>query len=282
MKGVDMTRDTRDDQETELNYERGEAVLSIFKRGAEFTRQLLTENESLRKQLRDVVNRQHDAAQNPQQWEMLRQELKNRISTLEVENRSIRDQLEEVESENHHFVERYIEIEEENNNIANLYVASYQLHATLDASEVLKVIMEIVINLVGAETFSVYVYDEKTNMLEPVAAEGRPLAEFPAVEVGSGFVGESVASGDVASAEMASSNGDAPLVCIPLRVDQRPIGAIVIYSLLQQKAGFSPLDYELFTLLAGHAATAVFASRLHSQSTRKLSTIQGFMDLLTK
>ena len=36
------------------------------------------------------------------------------------------------------------------------------------------------------------------------------------------------------------------------------------------------------TLLAGHAATAIFASRLHSQSKRKLSTIQGFIDLLTK
>ena len=51
---------------------------------------------------------------------------------------------------------------------------------------------------------------------------------------------------------------------------------------LQQKTGFTPLDHELFTLLAGHAATAIFASRLHGQSERKLSTIQGFLDLLTK
>jgi hypothetical protein len=55
----------------------------------------------------------------------------------------------------------------------------------------------------------------------------------------------------------------------------------VIYKLLQQKDGFSALDNELFTLLAGHAATAIFASRLYAQSERKLSTIQGFIDLLT-
>jgi GAF domain-containing protein len=73
-----------------------------------------------------------------------------------------------------------------------------------------------------------------------------------------------------------------PVVCIPLRVQDSPVGAIAIYSLLQQKDGFSPLDQELFTLLAGHAATAIFASRLHSQSERKLNTIQGFIDLLTK
>ena len=60
------------------------------------------------------------------------------------------------------------------------------------------------------------------------------------------------------------------------------LGAIAIYRLLAQKDGFSALDHELFTLLAGHAATAIFAARLHSLSERKLNTIQGFIDLLTK
>jgi hypothetical protein len=66
-----------------------------------------------------------------------------------------------------------------------------------------------------------------------------------------------------------------------LRVDDQAIGAIVIYRLLQQKDGFYSLDNERFTLLAGHAAIAVFASRLYGQSERKLTTIQGFIDLLT-
>ena len=71
-------------------------------------------------------------------------------------------------------------------------------------------------------------------------------------------------------------------MCIPLRVRSNPIGAIAIHKLLQQKDGFTALDHELFTLLGGHAATAIFASRLYSQSERKLNTIQGFIDLLTK
>ena len=73
-----------------------------------------------------------------------------------------------------------------------------------------------------------------------------------------------------------------PIVCVPLAVQNSPIGAITIYSLLQQKEGFSALDHELFTVLGGHAATALFAARLYSQSARKLNTIQGFIDLLTK
>jgi len=190
-----------------------------------------------------------------------------------------------VEAENRQFAERYVEIEEENNNLANLYVASYQLHSTLDPTEVLKVILEIVINLIGAELFCVYVCEDEGDLLRPVAAEGGSVSDFPEVRLGDGPVGESVANGDVLSGEPSSlspAEGGAPVVCIPLRVEDRPVGAIAIYRLLSQKDGFSALDHELFTLLAGHAATAIFASRLYAQSERKLSTIQGFIDLLTK
>jgi putative methionine-R-sulfoxide reductase with GAF domain len=221
------------------------------------------------------------------EWEKLRHELLAQICALETEKQNMLERLRAVEVENQQFAGRYIEIEEENNNLANLYVASYQLHSTLDPSEVLKVILEIVINLIGAEVFCVYVVDDKESVLEPVAAEGEPISTFPRIRMGSGLVGSSVESGDVATGDpnragISAAERQDPVVCIPLRVQEQPIGAIAIHSLLQQKDGFSPLDHELFTLLAGHAATAIFASRLHAQSERKLNTIQGFIDLLTK
>jgi hypothetical protein len=266
--------------------DRGEAVLAIFQRGADFARDLLAENERLRSRINAIETRQHEAAQSPGDWEKLRYELIARIESLEAENRDIMEQLEAVESENKQFAERYIEIEEENNNLANLYVASYQLHSTLDPSEVLRIIVEIVINLIGAEIFCVYVCPENGGLLEPVASEGADLDLFPEIEIGHGPVGEAVASGDVVCRESEGGGenpiDEVPIVAIPLRVEDHPVGAIAVHRLLQQKAGFSALDHELFTLLAGHAATAIFASRLYAQSERKLSTIQGFIDLLTK
>ena len=269
--------------------DRGEAVLAIFKRGADFMKQLMDENEGLRKQLVDVHGRQEMASQSPDDWEGLRVELAGRITNLETERESMIAQLRSVESENQQFAERYLEIEEENNNLANLYVASYQLHSTLDPNEVLKVIVEIVINLIGAEVFCVYVCEEEGPgaHLKAVASEGVPLAEFPPLPLASGVVGESVQAGEVVTGDPTGDvDGDDPcgelVVCIPLRVDQKPVGAIVIHRLLAQKDGFSPLDHELFTLMAGHAATAIFASQLYAQSERKLNTIQGFIDLLTK
>ncbi len=267
--------------------DRGETVLAIFQRGAEFTRELLRDNERLRARVNEIESRLNEAAQSPGDWSKLRYELMDRIENLEAENRDVVEQLRAVESENYQFAGRYVEIEEENNNLANLYVASYQLHSTLDPSEVLRVIIEIVINLIGAEIFCVYICPEDSRLLEPVASEGANLDDFGVQEVGVGAVGEAVERGTVSCTDGGVIAGvplreRQPIVSIPLCVDGLPIGVIAVYQLLQQKSGFSDLDHELFTLLAGHAATAIFASRLYAQSQRKLSTIQGFIDLLTR
>ena len=67
---------------------------------------------------------------------------------------------------------------------------------------------------------------------------------------------------------------------LPLKIKEHVIGVLAIYKLLVQKSAFSTIDYELFNLLAGHAATAIFSSRLYTQSERKLTTIQSFLELL--
>jgi transcriptional regulator with GAF, ATPase, and Fis domain len=262
---------------------RGEEFLSLFKRGAEFTKELLRENERLRARIMDVEETQESAARNPEDWEKLRRELLLKIDNLEQEYRSVRERLRQVEEENQQFAGRYIEIEEENNNLANLYVASYQLHSTLDLEEVLKIIIEIVINLVGAEVFAVYILDENTGELGVAASEGVPMSDFPRCKLGTGAIGKALQSTEPTCWQTDRSEDlEQPIVCIPLSVQSSPIGAITIYSLLQQKDGFTALDHELFSVLGGHAATALFAARLYSQSARKLNTIQGFIDLLTK
>lgn len=261
---------------------RAEEVLSLFRRGAEFTQELLKENERLRREVLQYQGQQL-AASSTTEWEKLRQELLGRIHSLEGEREDMLERLRQIEGENRDFAARYLEIEEENNNLASLYVASFQLHSTLDLSEVVQIVVEIVINLIGAEVFAIYILDERTGVLSPVASEGRAVSEFAPCTLGQGLIGASLASGETRCGDASGGDGsDLPIVCVPLRVQDRPVGAIAIHSLLQQKDGFTALDHELFTLLGGHAATAVFAARLYSQSERKLNTIQGFIDLLTK
>jgi regulator of replication initiation timing len=264
---------------------RGEEFLQHFNRGMEFTRELLRENERLRKRLAELEDEQHNAVRSPEDWEKLRRELLAKIRGLEGEHASLRERLIEVEAQSRDFAARHAAIEEENNSLANLYVASYQLHSTLEVEEVLRIVIEIVINLIGAEVFAIYLLDEARQELRAVAAEGIELARLPACPVGEGRLGRAVGEGAIRCFDAEPGEGrdpEHPLVCIPLRIEGEVIGAIGILGLLQQKPGFSALDQELFKVLGGHAATAIFAARLYSQSERKLSTLQGFIDLLAR
>jgi len=276
----DADKDVKEGQEPPD--QRGEEFLQAFKKGAEFTQDLLKENERLRYRIIEL----EEAVRSQGGEEVPSKALQEKVKKLEEEKQEILLRIREVEEENEDFANRYVEVEEENNNLANLYIASYQLHSTLDFSEVLQIIMEIVINLVGAEVFGVLLFDEKSNQLTAFATEGMEKEDLPPVKIGEGIIGEVVKSGENYFKENLAETEKVeplnPLVCIPLKIKERVIGVIVIYKLLQQKDSFRDVDYELFTLLAGHAATAIFGSKLYSESERKLSTIQGFMDLLTK
>lgn len=264
---------------------RAEEFMNVFKKGAEFTQEILKENERLRFRVLQLeesnrVLASGDAGSPPEY-----QELQRRITELEKEKGEILDRIRQVEEENQDFANRYIEIEAENNNLANLYIASYQLHSTLDFREVLQIITEIIINLIGAEEFAILLMDEKTGQLGPVATEGISADVIPHFSIGEGIVGEVAQSGDNYFAdeiENYEKDFNSPMVCISLKIKDDVIGVIVIYKLLTQKSTFADVDYELFTLLAGHAATAIFSSRIYSQTDRKLSTMQSFIELLTK
>ena len=187
-----------------------------------------------------------------------------------------------LEQENRQTRERLCEIEEEHNNLANLYVASTQLHSTLDPGEVLRVVIEIVINLIGAEVFAIYLLDGD-DTLEVVASEGIAADELPGCRLGTGEVGRAAATIETTCLDREDAGDSArPLVIVPLHVDRRPIGAIAIFRLLRQKDAFTALDRELFDVLGGHAATALFAARVHARSARKLHRIQGLPDLLAR
>lgn len=273
-----------DKEDDRGSLKRAEEFLQLFKKGAEFTQELLKENERLRYQLLQSQGAPEvDALPASASSEVAA--LRRRILELEQEKLEIHERIQKVEAENLDFANRYVEIEAENNQLANLYIASYQLHSTLDFAEVLQVISEIIINLIGAEQFAILLLDQKSGRLQPVAAEGLELAQLPAVALGQGVIGRVAKCGDnhfIDEIESYRTDLENPLVAIPLKIKEHVIGVIVIYGLLVQKQRFAEVDYELFTLLAGHAATAIFSSNLYSESERKLSTIQGFIGLLTK
>ena len=254
--------------ETDLAATKKEFIQTFFKRAEEFTETLLRENERLRFRCLELEAQvRTGAVRIPEQGGALK-ELVTRIEALEEEREQMLARFRSVQRENFDFEERSREIERENNNLANLYVASYQLHSTLDLREITQIILEILLNFVGARTFAVLLLDEQANVLRPLAAEGIPRERVPAFEVGAGAIGQVVHSGKAlldggsAQAHRGPLDLERPLIVSPLRIKEKVVGAIVIWEFLQQKTEMADVDYELLNLLAAHAASALQSAKL--------------------
>lgn len=261
-------------------FQRSKELLQILQQSEEFTKELLKENAKLRYRLAQL---EEESKKFQPSEDEEKTKLVARLAQLEEEKKNLLQRFSQVEEENQDFAQRYLQIEEQNNNLANLYVAGFQLHSTLDFKEVLEVVKEILINLVGTEELSLMLLDESTQELSVVAWEGTVNPQMK-VKLGEGLIGEVATIGESylcpdAAAVQKGGQG-VPLACIPMKIKDELIGVIVIYKLLFTKRGFTNVDYELFTLLAGQAATAIFSARLYSQTERKLTTIKSFIDLL--
>lgn len=198
----------------------------------------------------------------------------------------LRQRVLDLEEENQTFARRVIHTEEVNNNLTNLYIASSRLHSVLNRGLVLEIIREVIINFVGAEKFAILLFHKETGELHFEIGEGFAPGEFPPLRQGSGLLWDVVASeapyfqgGPVAA---GSDDPFRPIAAVPLKIHDTTMGVLAIYRLFIQKEAFQPVDFQLFSMMAEHAVTALFSSTVYEQSERKRETYKGVMDLLLK
>src|SRR5437762_9428721 len=166
---------------------KSQEFFGMFLKAKEFTEELLKENERLRFKVASLESSAASPALPSNPDEQMRSFIE-RIGELESRLQEAEARYHKVEEENKEFADRYIEIEEQNNNLANLYVASYQLHSTLDYKEVVRIVQEIIINLIGAEAFHIFIVSDKAPVLDLESSEGQacPVTSVP---LGQGRIG---------------------------------------------------------------------------------------------
>lgn len=195
-------------------------------------------------------------------------ELQLELSARQQLEAQLKERVEAIQTESRSFASRYVEVEQQNTNLANLYVASYQLHGTLDRERVIEAIKEIIINLVGSEELAIW--DLEGDSLALAGSFGIDEQEWANVPLGSGVIGASAETGQLYVADGAPADGrEATLTaCIPLKLDERVVGAIAMFKLLPQKNGLASVDFEMFDLLASHAASALYCTRIAAMAAR--------------
>ncbi len=215
------------------------------------------ENQALQELLASIES---EKARLQQQLGTLREEGERRAR----DQSRLRDELATIAQRSQGFSQQLLQIERQNSNLANLYVATYQLHGSVEREVVLATIQEILANLVGSEQVAIFEIAEGGRQLSALAVNGLDPGRFGNVALGQGPIGRAAATGETFVAEPGAPDEEPDLTaCIPLRLGAKVIGAIAIFRLLPQKQGLGDLDRELFELLATHAATALYCASLH-------------------
>jgi hypothetical protein len=271
-----------DSEPNELKAQRDAFLQTFFKRGAELTEELMRENSRLRDQIA-TLEANNASLKTQLASDRAIRDLLLKIEDLEREKARLLSTVEEQEEITSRFSNRFAEIESELESFANVYVASFQLHSSLRPPLVLKNLKELCVQLVGARSVAIYFLDESGKRLLPIASEGVDLGKVPAVALVNG------ASEPVAAViERAFLTGvthvaegetpQKPAACIPLRFEDRNVGAIVVYDFLPQKRRFVNVDHELFKLLRAHAAGVLVSSWQWAKGGERLPSAEALRE----
>jgi len=187
-----------------------------------------------------------------------------------------------AESERQNLADRLVEVEHQVGRLMTLYVATYQLHASLDPLEVQSTIAEIALNLIGAEQFVLLLVDEEDKGFEVRIIQGGADTRWEQTQRYQG--GDPLVDGALADGGLrfGPSEESPALAVVPLRVQDVTVGALVILKLLEHKPALVKEDHDLLDLLGAHAASAIFASRVYSKTARKLRTLESLIRLVNQ
>jgi hypothetical protein len=262
---------------SDLKQRRDAFLHTFFRRGAELTDELVNENKRLREEIL-VIEEENASLKTQLASDRAIRDLLEKIEGLEREKSRLLSTVHEHEEITNRFTNRFAEIEQELESFANLYVASFQLHMSLRARTVMKNVKELLNQLVGARSVAVYFLDERANRLAPITSEGVELASLPIIPLSNGSTADPVSAviertvltgvAHVADGEVQTP----PAACIPMQLEDRVVGAIVVYALLEQKPRFVTVDRELFKLLGAHAGATLVAAHLWTTGDGRLPT----------
>ena len=249
-----------------------EEVVKVFARAKRFTNELLKENERLRYKLLDLEQQKTmdkaGAESSGSQEE---------TAELKRELEEIKARFQKLNGENKEFQERYTEIEQQNENLLNLYVSGYQMHTTLNEESVRSVIKEILLNLLGADVFCVWVVNQQTGNLDlSMKVDEHALLGSETPSLGDEYLKKMARGESIFEAPEGRAGVGAPIVCIPLQLEGRTMGVLAVYKLLEPKTdGIAHLDQELLGLLTMQSAAALIGSMVVSRVLPKLRSLGG-------
>lgn len=185
--------------------------------------------------------------------------LRAEVASLRAENERLRASLARLRQEDVWREESQAQVEAELAHLVRLRVASQRLHESLDPRELLAILQDLFINLVGSETLGIFELEPGGPELVLRVSMGIDTERFRRLPLEEGPIGQAARTGAPWLAE--TDGGEGPRACVPLRLGGHVLGMVVLFGLLPHKPRLEPEDRELMELLATEGARALYCAR---------------------
>jgi Nif-specific regulatory protein len=170
--------------------------------------------------------------------------------------------------------------------LATLYEISLAVNSLLDLEKVMKRVLEILHEKMGMERGTLTLLDTKTNELIIEVAHGLEKKEIERgrYRIGEGITGRVVAEGEPlvvpnvgkeplflnrTRARGDIKRGNIAFICVPIKLDQKTIGALSVDRLFQENISFEE-DVRLLTIISSMVAQAVRIHQMIQKEKEKL------------
>ncbi len=189
---------------------------------------------------------------------------------LRWENEALRAEVAALRAENEQLkswhAQRQGLVEAELAHLVRLRVASQRLHESLNPRELLDILQDLLVNLVGSEMLGIFELDPTGPALVLQVSLGIDAERFRRLPLGEDPLGQAARTGSPwlsALMEEGSAHNptEGPRACVPLRLGGHVLGMMVLFGLLPHKPRLEPEDRELLELLATEGGRALYCAR---------------------
>jgi GAF domain-containing protein len=192
--------------------------------------------------------------------------LRAEVATLRAENEQLRASLARSREEEQWQQQRQGLVETQLAHLVRLRVASQRLHESLDPRELMDILQDLLVNLVGSEMLGIFELDPGGPALVLQVSLGIDAERFRRLPLGEDPIGRAARTGaswlaDLVEDGAAVARSEGPRACVPLRLGKHVLGMMVLFGLLPHKQRLEPEDRELLELLATEGARALYCAR---------------------
>ena len=241
---------SRDEPKNSLREQTQVFLREFFAKGEELVKDLIQENERLRRRLEGDAPVPVSAAEAVDR-------LMKQVADLERECAEIRKLAGSVQAESGGYRDRLDSLEREHYHLAAMYVAGNQFHSAATIEDVLRTITEILLNFVGVGRFTVFGVDEERQVAFPLMREGGTVEEVDELTLAADALSDVVPPKGPWRAGQPTAAADGVLMHLPLVSGTRLVGLTRIESFLPQKQEFAETDHGLLELVSEHSGIGI-------------------------